>query len=230
MAVNVGEKPGRRSRQARSREASASKLLLKRRKRTGRCQNRGLPIIRDRLGGCPDGQLALLMAVLQPGDVDAVLAYNPVTYVSLAPENPYAFNDPAAPAAWTWGGKPVEGSAADPNVLNPGEAPGLEDSHAIALDSAKCPILLISGDDDPAIGDGSHGRKSSEWSCIHAIRRLKLAGYPYPYRHLAYQSAGHQLAGPPPWSGDLAAGAHGKETKEPWRILGQRPLTFLAPR
>jgi dienelactone hydrolase len=152
------------------------------------------------------GQLALLMAVLQPDDVDAVLAYNPVTYVSLAPANPYAFGDPAAPPAWTWGGKPVEGSAADPNVLNRGEAAGLEDSHAIALHRAKCPILLISGDDDPGIGDGSHGRKSSEWSCIHAIRRLKLAGYAYPYQHLAYQSAGHQLAGPPPWNGDSAAG------------------------
>jgi dienelactone hydrolase len=30
------------------------------------------------------GQLALLMAVLQPDDVDAVLAYNSITYVSLA--------------------------------------------------------------------------------------------------------------------------------------------------
>jgi dienelactone hydrolase len=152
------------------------------------------------------GQLALLMAVLQPGDVDAVLAYNPITYVSLAPGNPYAFDNPAAPPAWTWRGKPVEGSAADANVLTLGEAAGLEDSHAIALHRAKCPILLISGDDDPGIGDGSRGRKSSEWSCIHAVRRLKLAGYPYPYQHLAYQSAGHQLAGPPPWSGDLAAG------------------------
>ena len=55
------------------------------------------------------GQLALLMAVLQPDDVDAVLAYNPITYVSLAPGNPYAFDDPAAPPAWTWRGKPVEG-------------------------------------------------------------------------------------------------------------------------
>jgi dienelactone hydrolase len=152
------------------------------------------------------GQLALLMAVLQPDDIDAVLAYNPVTYVSLAPRNPYAFDDPAAPPAWTWRGKPVEGSASDPNVLSLGEKAGLEDSHAIALHRAKCPILLISGDDDPGIGDGSHGRKSSEWSCIHAVRRLKQARYPYPYQHLAYQSAGHQLAGPPPWNGDLAAG------------------------
>jgi dienelactone hydrolase len=152
------------------------------------------------------GQLALLMAVLRPDDIDAVLAYNPVTYVSLAPRNPYAFDDPAAPPAWTWRGKPVEGSASDPNVLSLGEKAGLEDSHAIALHCAKCPILLISGDDDPGIGDGSRGRKSSQWSCIHAIRRLELAGYPYAYQHLAYQAAGHQLAGPPPWSGDLAAG------------------------
>lgn len=129
------------------------------------------------------------MAVLQPDDIDAVLAYNPVTYVSLAPANPYAFDDPAAPPAWTWRGKP-----------------GPDDSHAIALHRAKCPILLVSGDDDRGIGDGSRGRKSSEWSCIHAIRRLKLAQYPYPCQHLAYQSAGHQLAGPPPWNGDLAAG------------------------
>jgi dienelactone hydrolase len=192
------------------------------------------------------GQLALLMAVLQPDDVDAVLAYNPITYVSLAPGNPYAFDDPAAPPAWTWGGKPVEGSAADPNVLNRGEAAGLEDSHAIALHRAKCPILLISGDDDPGIGDGSHGRKSSEWSCIHAIRRLQLAGYPYPYQHLAYQSAGHQLAGPPPWNGDLAAGGtrdgNERAVDDSWpkalnflraaltnRQKGETPLTSAPP-
>jgi len=42
MVVNVAEKSGRWSRQARSREASASKLLLKRRKRIRWCQNRGL--------------------------------------------------------------------------------------------------------------------------------------------------------------------------------------------
>jgi pimeloyl-ACP methyl ester carboxylesterase len=71
------------------------------------------------------GQLALLMAVLQPDDINGVLAYNPVTYVSLAPGNPYAFDDPAAPPAWTWRGRPVEGCAADPNVLNAGETAGL---------------------------------------------------------------------------------------------------------
>jgi hypothetical protein len=42
MVVNVAETSGQRSRQARSREASASKLLLKRRNRIRWCQNRGL--------------------------------------------------------------------------------------------------------------------------------------------------------------------------------------------
>src|SRR4029077_782941 len=41
VVVSVAETSGRGSRQARSREASASKLLLKRRKRIRRCQNRG---------------------------------------------------------------------------------------------------------------------------------------------------------------------------------------------
>src|SRR5713101_7914491 len=44
VVVSVAETSGRGSRQARSREASASKLLLKRRKRIRRCQNRGVTL------------------------------------------------------------------------------------------------------------------------------------------------------------------------------------------
>ena len=43
---------GTRSRQARLREASASKPLMTCRKRLRRCQNRGVPFLRDQLGGC----------------------------------------------------------------------------------------------------------------------------------------------------------------------------------
>ncbi len=45
MVVSVAEKSGRRSRQARLREASASEPPLKCRKRIRRCQNRGLAIV-----------------------------------------------------------------------------------------------------------------------------------------------------------------------------------------
>jgi hypothetical protein len=44
MVVSVAEKSGRRSRQARLREASASEPLLKCRKRIRRCQNRGVTL------------------------------------------------------------------------------------------------------------------------------------------------------------------------------------------
>jgi len=54
MVVNVAEKPGQRSRQARLREASASKPSMKCRKRIRRCQNRGVPFLRDQLGRCPE--------------------------------------------------------------------------------------------------------------------------------------------------------------------------------
>src|SRR4029450_11318504 len=42
VVVSVAETPGRRSRQARSREASASEPSMKCRKRFRRCQNRGV--------------------------------------------------------------------------------------------------------------------------------------------------------------------------------------------
>jgi hypothetical protein len=54
VVVSVAETPGRRFRQARSREASASKLLLKRRKLLDDVKTGGWPILRDQLGGCPD--------------------------------------------------------------------------------------------------------------------------------------------------------------------------------
>src|SRR3981189_226506 len=44
MVVNVAEKSGQRFRQARSREASASKPSMKCRKRIRRCQNRGVTL------------------------------------------------------------------------------------------------------------------------------------------------------------------------------------------
>ena len=44
VVVSVAETPGRRSRQARSREASASKPSMKCRKRSRRCQNRGVTL------------------------------------------------------------------------------------------------------------------------------------------------------------------------------------------
>src|SRR6516225_9422445 len=46
------ENAGTRFRQARSREASASEPLQKRRKRIRRCQNRGVTFLRDQLRGC----------------------------------------------------------------------------------------------------------------------------------------------------------------------------------
>ena len=53
VVVSVAETSGRRSRQARSREASASKPLQKCRKRIRRCQNRGMTLPPGSARGMP---------------------------------------------------------------------------------------------------------------------------------------------------------------------------------
>jgi dienelactone hydrolase len=58
----------------------------------------------------------------------------------------------------------------------------------IPVEKSKCPILLISGQDDQMW--------PSDFYSKMVIERLEKNNYPYPYRHLSYRGAGHGLLFP----------------------------------
>jgi dienelactone hydrolase len=95
-------------------------------------------------------------------------------------------------------GKPFIGA---PAFLRALESPSARiDDFAIRVEQARCPILMMSGEDDQL------------WASARlteiAERRLQAAGFPYPFEHRRYPSAGHFACLPPNLPTTSNAGRH----------------------
>jgi dienelactone hydrolase len=149
-------------------------------------------------GSSRGGELALLLGATFP-DVNAVSAWVPsgVLFWAIGPSGP----------AWTFRGKPLpylqqdNSFAQDPPALEPGKAvafapfyrSNIEDALAverstIAVEAIRGPVQLVSGGDDQMW-------PSAELADI-AYRRLQSRRHPYPFRHLRFEKAGHQILVP----------------------------------
>ena len=151
------------------------------------------------------GELALLLGATFT-EINAVIAWVPsgVVFWALGLAEP---GDTRPRAAWTFRGKPLphlqenntsmgtlpRAEAGHPVAFAPYYLGQLRDSSAveramIPVEKTRGPILLVSGTDD-------HMWPSSALSDI-AIRRLETHHHPYPFRHLKYEGAGHQIRVP----------------------------------
>ena len=163
------------------------------------------PWLRDQFlavwGESRGGELALLLGATFP-EINAVIAWVPsgVVFWALGLAEP---GDTRPRAAWTFQGKPLpylqenntslgtlREEADRPVAFAPYYLGQLRDSSAveratIPVEKTRGPILLVSGTDD-------HMWPSTALADI-AMRRLETHRYSYPYRHMKYEGAGHQI-------------------------------------
>jgi dienelactone hydrolase len=150
------------------------------------------------------GELVLLLGATFPA-VKAVIAYVPSGIVHGGISR--AGVRGASPA-WTFRDEAVPYMQPRPEMLSPEPPPppmgqpipltprflrGLEDQEAatraeIPVERINGPVLLISGKDD--------AMWPSERLAEIARRRLEAHHFPHPYRHLAYEGAGHMIGTP----------------------------------
>jgi dienelactone hydrolase len=150
------------------------------------------------------GELALLLGATFP-EINAVIAWVPsgVVFWALGLAEP---GDTRPRAAWTFQGKPLPylqenntsmgtlgAEAGRPATFAPYYLNQLHDSSAveratIPVEKTRGPILLVSGTDD-------HMWPSTALADI-AMRRLETHRHSYPFRHLKYEGAGHQIRVP----------------------------------
>jgi dienelactone hydrolase len=150
------------------------------------------------------GELALLLGATFP-EINAVIAWVPsgVVFWALGLAEP---GDTRPRAAWTFQGKPLpylqenntsmgtlRAEAGRPAIFAPYYLNQLHDSSAveratIPVEKTRGPILLVSGTDD-------HMWPSTALADI-AMRRLETHRHSYPFRHLKYEGAGHQIRVP----------------------------------
>ncbi len=149
------------------------------------------------LGTSRGGELALQVASMFP-QIGAVVGYVPagVRYPACCGGNT------RVPYAWTWRGSPLPylplRFTRDPRMMT--EA-------TIAVENAKAPVLLISGEDD--------GVWSSSAMSDGVIARLKKAHFPYRFEHLKYPQAGHLAGNPgivPAWHARVMQAVSGRES------------------
>jgi dienelactone hydrolase len=146
------------------------------------------------------GELALLLASLTPS-VNAVLAYSPRLYVSREHGKPNNFDDPTAAAAWTWRGAPVVGEPLPRAMMEDPAHQSFEDMFGIAVERIKGPIMLVSGEADTGLAG-----TTATYGCNKAMRRLAQYRFAYRHEHRSYPEAGHDIAGPPPFTGPVEEG------------------------
>jgi dienelactone hydrolase len=146
------------------------------------------------------GELALLLASLTPS-VNAVLAYSPRVYVGREHGKPNNFDDPTAAAAWTWRGAPVVGEPLPRSMMEDPAHQSFEDLFGIAVERIKGPIMLVSGEADTGLAG-----TTATYGCNKAMRRLAQYRFAYRHEHLSYPDAGHDIAGPPPFTGPVEEG------------------------
>jgi dienelactone hydrolase len=146
------------------------------------------------------GELALLAASLSPS-VNAVIAYAPRCYVGREQDKPNNFDDPKAVAAFTWRGAPVEGAPLPEDMRVNRVKPSLEDRYGIAVERIAGPTMFVTGSADTGLAG-----TTPDSSCDRAMRRLELFKSPWRRVHDHYPDAGHDIAGPPPFSGPIEGG------------------------
>jgi dienelactone hydrolase len=161
------------------------------------------PWLGDRLlavwGPSRGGELALLLGATF-ADINAVSAWVPNGVVFWG----IGWTDERDRAAWTHGGKPLpylqdgnpfaatlpELERGRPFAYAPVYRSHLGDAGAvaratIAVENIRGPVQLVSGGDDQMW-------PSAELADI-AFRRLQTHKHPYPFRHLSFAEAGHQI-------------------------------------
>jgi dienelactone hydrolase len=147
------------------------------------------------VGTSRGGELALQLGSMYPR-IGAVVAYVPANV-----RYPACCGSTRVPYAWTWQGNPLAYVS-----LRLSTRPWLEPRAAIAVETTKGPILLISGQDDgvwrsSAMADG-------------VVARLKQNHFPYEYQQLKYAHAGHMAGKPgfaPAWHGRVRHPLSGRE-------------------
>lgn len=148
------------------------------------------------------GELSLLLGTLFPEQIHAIAAYVPSSVVHGSIE---ADDTPA----WTYQGKQVlpnapfeepvfnseEGKSPDRAIpLTPFFLKGMEDdlsayqAASIPVEKIKCPILLVSGEDDQMWPSSLYGQQ--------IVDRLIDKGSTISYTHLSYPGAGHFISPP----------------------------------
>ena len=165
--------------------------------------------LRDRLlavwGPSRGGELALLLGATFP-DINAVSAWVPsgVMFWGIGPNES---GDPRDRASWTFRGRPLPYLQQDnpfaekqpaiergkPIAYAPIYHSHLNDLRAverstIPVENIHGPVQLVSGGDDQMW-------PSTELADI-AFRRLEAHKHPYPFRHLKFPKAGHQILVP----------------------------------
>jgi len=170
---------------------------------------RAQPWLRDHFlavwGESRGGELALLLGATFP-EINAIIAWVPsgVVFWALGLAEP---GDTRPRAAWTFRGKPLpylqeNNISMEPSpvvepermvAFTPVYLSHLRDARAveratIPVEKTRGPILLVSGTDDQMW-------PSTAMADI-AMRRLEAHHHPYPFRHLKYEGAGHQIRVP----------------------------------
>jgi dienelactone hydrolase len=150
------------------------------------------------------GELVLLLGATFP-EVKAVIAYVPsgivhggISRSGVRGASPsWTFRDEAVPYMQPrperLSPEPPPTPDGEPIPLTPRFLRGLEDDEAaqraeIPVERINGPVLLISGKDD--------AMWPSERLAEIARRRLEAHHFPHPYRHLAYEGAGHMIGTP----------------------------------
>ncbi len=149
------------------------------------------------------GELVLLLGSTFPELVDAVVAWVPssVLWAGIGPGNS-AIGSPS----WSYRGEPLpmmrdrvtpeqdrEIIGEEPVVLTRRYLINLEDADAvraaaIPVERIRCPLLLISGEDD--------AMWPSSMMSEMVVERLAEHNHRYPYTHLQYAGAGHGIRAP----------------------------------
>lgn len=166
------------------------------------------------------GELALILGAMFPS-VKTVLAYAPITYVGLSVPREEGVDQSSVPVAWTWRGKPLAFAPLPRRLMSDPAHPTFEDRFGIPIERTRGPILFVTGTDDQgATQDPTIG-------CDRAMRRLDLFRFPYRHEHWSYEGAGHDIAGPPPFNGDIEGGGTVKANAHAVADSWPRSIAFL---
>ncbi len=163
------------------------------------------------MGHSRGGEAVLLLASLFPKEMDAVIAFS-------SPHLVYGDFLPESKSAWTYKNKPLpfmpypsdqeiskaakdglitlhKGTIEDPFRDSEIFLYGMKKDEstaqktAIPVENIRCPLLIISGDDDAMWPSATAGKK--------VIERLDAQGSTIEKKHLNYSDAGHNLFVPP---------------------------------
>lgn len=139
-------------------------------------------------------ELSLILGTLFPEKISAIAAHVPSSVV-------YGALDDRNSPAWIYGGKPIAPSApfvytesetgdsestairGTPLFLNAMKEQAAFDSSAICVEKIKCPLLLISAEDDQMWPSSVFARQ--------IVSRLNKHGSTIPCSHISYPKVGH---------------------------------------